>query len=105
MKPGVIITIFAVGFVLVRPAFYSVTEADQVVITRFGKPIGKAITKPGLQFKIPFIDQVNRFDKRYLAWDGDANQMVTADKKRRMPDATQLISAIIIFECTCCAEF
>ena len=63
------------------PAFYSVSEADQVVITRFGKPVGKPITAPGLQFKIPFVDQVNRFDKRFLAWDGDANQMVTADKK------------------------
>ena len=51
MKPGVIITIVALGFVLVRPAFYSVTEADQVVITRFGKPVGKAITKPGLSIK------------------------------------------------------
>ncbi|MEE2834868.1 MAG: protease modulator HflC [Myxococcota bacterium] len=81
MKPGVLLAIVSAAFVLARPAFYSVSEADQVVITRFGKPVGKPITTPGLQFKIPFVDQVNRFDKRFLAWDGDANQMVTADKK------------------------
>ena len=81
MKPAIILGVLVASFVLVRPAFYTVSEADQVVITRFSKPVGKAITKPGLQFKIPFVDQVNRFDKRFLAWDGDANQMVTADKK------------------------
>lgn len=81
MKPAIILGVLVASFVLVRPAFYTVSEADQVVITRFSKPVGNAITKPGLQFKIPFIDQVNRFDKRFLAWDGDANQMVTADKK------------------------
>jgi membrane protease subunit HflC len=81
MKPAIILGVLVASFVLVRPAFYNVSEADQVVITRFSKPVGTAITKPGLQFKIPFVDQVNRFDKRFLAWDGDANQMVTADKK------------------------
>ena len=66
MKPGVLLAIVSAAFVLARPAFYSVSEADQVVITRFGKPVGKPITTPGLQFKIPFVDQVNRFDKRFL---------------------------------------
>ncbi len=81
MKPAIILGVLVASFVVVRPAFYTVSEADQVVITRFSKPVGSAITTPGLQFKIPFVDQVNRFDKRFLAWDGDANQMVTADKK------------------------
>src|SRR5690606_31042504 len=36
---------------------------------------------PGLHYKIPFIQKVQYFDKRYLAWDGDANQVPTKDKK------------------------
>jgi membrane protease subunit HflC len=67
--------------VLAFGSMYTVSETDQVVITRFGKPIGKPVIASGLKFKMPFVDQVNRFDKRFLAWDGDANQMVTRDKK------------------------
>jgi len=67
--------------ILVLSALFTVTEVDQVVVTRFGAPVGRPLTEPGLKFKIPFMDQVHRFDKRFLAWDGDANQMVTSDKK------------------------
>ena len=81
MKPFAIVGALFASYIFLSAALYTVTEADQVVITRFGKPVGKPIVKPGLQFKIPFVDAVNRFDKRFLAWDGDANQMVTADKK------------------------
>ena len=81
MKPLAFLIAGAVALFLFSGALFTVSEADQVVITRFGKPIGKALVKPGLHFKVPFIDTVNRFDKRFLAWDGDANQMVTADKK------------------------
>jgi membrane protease subunit HflC len=81
MKAFAILAGMFVIYVGLSASFYSVTEADQVVVTRFGKPVGKPVVKPGLQFKVPFIDTVNRFDKRFLAWDGDANQMVTADKK------------------------
>ncbi len=60
---------------------YIVNEKEQVVITQFGKPVGKAITEAGIKFKIPFIQDANFFDKRYLEWDGDPNQVPTKDKK------------------------
>ncbi len=60
---------------------YIVNEKEQVVITQFGKPVGKAITDAGIKFKIPFIQDANFFDKRYLEWDGDPNQVPTKDKK------------------------
>ncbi len=60
---------------------FVVDETEQVVITRFGKPIRQPITEAGLAFKVPFIDKANFFDKRWLAWDGDANQITTKDKK------------------------
>jgi membrane protease subunit HflC len=61
--------------------FYSVSETEQVVITQFGQPIGRPVTNPGLHVKIPFAQEVNVFDKRWLEWDGNANQVPTRDKK------------------------
>ncbi|MGO1650543.1 MAG: protease modulator HflC [Sphingobacterium sp.] len=60
---------------------YIVNEKEQVVITQFGRPIGIAVTTPGINFKVPFIQDANVFDKRYLEWDGDPNQIPTKDKK------------------------
>lgn len=59
---------------------YTVDETEQVIVTRFGKPIGEAITTAGLKFKTPFVDVVNRLEKRIIAWDGQANEMPTQDK-------------------------
>jgi len=67
-------------FVLLRNTFYTVGEQEQVIITQFGKPVEEPIDKPGLHFKKPFIQDVNRFDKRILEWDGRAGQMPTKDK-------------------------
>ena len=60
---------------------YTLNEYEQAVITRFGEPKGQPITEPGLHFKMPFADTVNRFDKRWLDWRGDPNQIPTKDKK------------------------
>ena len=60
---------------------YTVTETEQVVITQFGEPVGNAVTSPGLKFKIPFVQKKNVFDKRFLEWDGDADDMPTKDKR------------------------
>lgn len=60
---------------------YIVDETQQVIITQFGDPVGDAITEPGMHFKAPFIQQANFFDRRFLEWDGDANQVPTRDKR------------------------
>jgi membrane protease subunit HflC len=60
---------------------YVVSETNQVVVTQFGEPIGGAVTSAGLHFKAPFIQKANFFDKRWLEWDGDPNQIPTKDKK------------------------
>jgi len=62
-------------------AFFVVQETEQVIITRFGKPVREAITKPGLHVRTPFVERVNRFEKRFLEWDGDPNQLPTRDKR------------------------
>ena len=59
---------------------YVVEETDQVIITQFGKPVGKPVTEAGLYFKLPFIQELNRIEKRFLPWDGPSNEMSTKDK-------------------------
>ena len=59
---------------------YVVEETDQVIITQFGKPVGDPQTKAGLHFKLPFIQEINRIEKRFLPWDGPSNEMSTKDK-------------------------
>ena len=61
-------------------SLYTVRQTEQVIITQFGRPVGKPITEPGLHFKLPFVQEVNRIDKRYLAWDGPMVEMSTKDK-------------------------
>ncbi len=75
-----IVVPFAILIVLLN-TLYVVSETNQVIITQFGEPIGDAIIKPGLHMKVPFIQKANYFEKRWLEWDGDANQIPTKDKK------------------------
>ncbi|HKJ34635.1 MAG TPA: protease modulator HflC [Balneolales bacterium] len=75
------IVLVAVLALIAFSGMFIVNETEQVVITQFGKPVGKPITKPGIKFKIPFIQTAHFFDKRFLEWDGDPNQIPTEDKK------------------------
>ncbi len=76
-----IIIIVAIVALVAFNSYYVVNEYDQVIITQFGKPTGDVVDSPGLKFKIPFIQKVNRFEKRFLEWDGDPNQLPTRDKR------------------------
>jgi len=62
-------------------AFYTVEEWQQVIITQFGRPVGDPVTTPGLKVKTPFVQKANFFEKRFLEWDGDPNQVTTRDKR------------------------
>jgi len=91
MKLNILIPVIII-LVLVVPLafsmFYVVNEAEQVVITEFGKPIGEPIVTAGLKIKTPFIQQIHRFEKRILEWDGSPNQIPTKDKKFIWLDTT-----------------
>jgi len=63
-----------------RSTLYVVNEWDQVIITQFGEPVGDPVTAPGLKVKVPFIQKLHRFDKRFLEWDGDVAELPTKDK-------------------------
>jgi len=62
-------------------SMFILDETQQAIVTQFGKPVGEARTEPGLQFKTPIIQKVQYFDKRFLKWDGDPNQIPTQDKR------------------------
>lgn len=75
------VAILIVALILILETVFMVKETEQVVITQFGKPVGEAKVTPGLKLKIPFIQRTNYFEKRYMEWDGDPNQVPTKDKK------------------------
>jgi len=83
MKTKIILLAFTALIVIIglSGSAFIVQEKDQVVITQFGRPIGKAVTEPGIYFKVPFIQVANYFEKRYMEWNGDPNQVPTKDKK------------------------
>jgi len=80
-KTGAILVVLVGLAIVLYSSAYIVDETQQVIITQFGDPVGDAITEPGMHFKAPFIQQANFFDRRFLEWDGDANQVPTRDKR------------------------
>jgi membrane protease subunit HflC len=61
--------------------FYVVDETQQVIITQFGDPVGDPVVTPGLKVKTPFIQKAIFFEKRFIEWDGERNQIPTRDKR------------------------
>jgi len=61
--------------------FYIVDETQQVIITQFGDPVGDPVVTPGLKVKTPFIQKAIFFEKRFIEWDGERNQIPTRDKR------------------------
>jgi membrane protease subunit HflC len=81
VKPYIIGGLVLLGLILLGSSVYTLDETEQAIITQFGEPVGQAHMDPGLHMKIPFIQDVNRFEKRWLEWSGDPNQIPTRDKK------------------------
>ncbi|WP_297337690.1 protease modulator HflC [Algoriphagus sp.] len=79
-KIGTVIGV-AVWIILLFNSYFILDETEQAIVTQFGKPVGEPRTTPGINFKTPFLHKVQFFDKRYLEWDGDKNQVPTKDKK------------------------
>jgi modulator of FtsH protease HflC len=78
--PFFVLVVLAMVLFFLADAYYTVSETEQVIITQFGKPVGAPVTDPGLHFKMPIIQTVNRLDKRFLEWDGAPVGIPTKDK-------------------------
>jgi modulator of FtsH protease HflC len=81
MKTLIAVAAALLLILVLSDALFIVSETDQVIITQFGEPMGDAVTNPGVHVKVPFIQKTHFFEKRWLEWDGDPNQVPTRDKK------------------------
>ena len=80
VSTAILLVLLILGGIVASEALYTVDETERVIITQFGKPVGEIINEAGLKVKVPFIQTVNRIEKRILVWDGSANDMPTKDK-------------------------
>lgn len=87
LKVSVGILVVAILFVL-SGTFYRLEEGQQAIIVQFGRPVGEAVTEAGLHIKLPFVQDVRRFEKRLLIWDGDPNQIPTKGREFIWVDTT-----------------
>jgi membrane protease subunit HflC len=87
LKTGVGVAVLALGVALLG-SFYTLEEGQQAVIVQFGRPVGEPVTEAGLHGKLPFIQEVRRFEKRILVWDGDPNQIPTKGREFILVDTT-----------------
>ena len=89
MKPSSFgkIALVLLALMLLLGSIFTVRETDSVIITQFGKTIGEPIEEAGLHWKIPFIQTVNRIERRLMEWDGPVHEMPTKDKTYIAVDA------------------
>jgi modulator of FtsH protease HflC len=89
MKLIVPLFLLVIAAVLViSSSLYIVDQKEQAIIVQFGEPIGDVVDTPGLHWKKPFIQEVRRFDKRLLFWDGDVSQIPTLGREFILVDTT-----------------
>jgi len=82
----IVILVIFIGVMVAGP-FYVINEGEQAVIVQMGRLTG-VITNAGLHIKAPFIDEVVRYPKRIMAWDGEAKSMPTREKQYIFVDIT-----------------
>jgi membrane protease subunit HflC len=87
MKRPILLVFLLLFLMVAQGGFYVVEEGEQAILTQFGKPVG-GVKLPGLHPKIPFIQEVYRFQNRILKWDGAPNQIPTKDKRYIFLDTT-----------------
>ena len=86
-KKNMILIVIVLGFVIgVYNTLFFVEQRIQAIVLQFGEPV-KVIQEPGLNLKIPFVQNVIKFDKRILLFDNNAEEIIASDKKRLIVDA------------------
>ncbi len=73
--------------VVAGKSFFVLDQAEQAIIIQFGEPRGEVLVEPGLHRKLPY-QEVRRFDKRLLVWDGDVTQIPTLGREFILVDTT-----------------
>lgn len=88
MRTTMLLIISAVLLLLISNSVFVVDQAEQSILVQFGEPVGEVVNTPGLHWKKPFIQDVRRFDKRVLPWDGDVSQVPTLGREFVLVDTT-----------------
>ena len=83
-----IVLISVLVLLLFSRSAFIVDQSQQAIIVQLGEPIGGVISEPGLHWRIPFIQDVRRFDRRLLDWDGDVSQIPTLGREFIIVDTT-----------------
>jgi membrane protease subunit HflC len=87
VQVAIIVCVVAILLVFLG-TFYTLEEGQQAIIVQFGRPVGEPVTAAGLHVKLPFVQEVRRFEKRLLIWDGDPNQIPTKGREFIWVDTT-----------------
>ncbi|MCB9969435.1 MAG: protease modulator HflC [Geminicoccaceae bacterium] len=74
------------GFFILSSALFTVHQTQQALVLQFGNPV-RVVTEPGLNIKVPFIQQVEYFERRVLDFDAGSVELVLGDQKRLVVDA------------------
>jgi membrane protease subunit HflC len=89
MNKLMILLVVALGaLLLLVNSAYIIDQSEQGIIVQFGEPIGDVVDQPGLHWRVPFIQEVRRYDRRLLAWDGDVSQIPTLGREFIIVDTT-----------------
>lgn len=82
---SIIIILLVIGAIIASQSLFIVDETNQAIILQFGEPI-KTVQTPGLNAKVPFLQNVILFEKRILSSDAPPQEYLTTDKKRLVVD-------------------
>ncbi|MDZ4789741.1 MAG: protease modulator HflC [Hyphomicrobiales bacterium] len=83
---AILLVILGAGAFVALNSFYIVSQTQQAIVLQFGDPV-KVVTDPGLKYKIPFVQNVEYFDKRILELDSQPQEVIASDQKRLVVDA------------------
>ena len=83
-----VIGVSVIILIVLYSGLYTLEEGMQAIVVQFGRPVGETVTEAGLHMKLPFVQEVRRFEKRLLIWDGDPNQIPTKGREFIWVDTT-----------------
>ncbi|MGI8526751.1 MAG: protease modulator HflC [Pseudolabrys sp.] len=83
---GVIVVILVALLLVAYSSFFTVYQTQQALVVRLGQPV-RVVNEPGLNLKLPFVDNVIGIDKRILDLEAPAQEVIASDQKRLVVDA------------------
>ncbi|MGE5201883.1 MAG: protease modulator HflC [Acidobacteriota bacterium] len=81
-----VLALIVVALIVISSSVFTVHQTEQALVLQFGKPV-RPISEPGLQFKIPLVQNVVFYDKRILYLEPSAEEVNAADQKRLVVDS------------------